>query len=164
MGEQKRCLMNVWIIILTDMLMKNWMIFLCGLLSGVILTILVAFILYASQDNNDTITSEIGKEEQQMDNNGIKMFEEPGDIMDVKSLKVFQVLANKGALAMGKSKGSNMYLGMTYLLINNEGKSYYDEEIINLPKGKVIRQMGIYHYPTRDGFEKTVPIVEIVDK
>ena len=41
--------------------MKNWMIFLCGLLSGVILTILVAFILYASQDNNDTITSEIGK-------------------------------------------------------------------------------------------------------
>ena len=37
---------------------------------------------------------------------------------------------------MGKSKGSNMYLGMTYYLSTTKGKSYYDEEIINVPKGK----------------------------
>ena len=140
--------------------MKKWMIYLCGLLSGVVLTIIVAFIINASQKNSN----EVGLEEQQENLNGVKMFEEPGDIMEARSFKVFQVIANDGALVHGKSKDSSLYYGMVYLLINREEKSYYDEEIVNVPKGKVVRQMGIYHYPTRDGFEKTVPIIEIVDK
>ena len=140
--------------------MKNWMIFLCGLITGVVLTIIVAFIINTSQKNSNVVETEV----QQQEYNGVKMFEEPGDIMEGNSFKVFQVIATDGALVKGKSGKSDLYYGMVYLLINREGKSYYDDEIVNVPKGKVVRQMGIYHYPTRDGFEKTVPIIEIVDK
>ena len=140
--------------------MKNWMIFLCGLLTGVVLTIIVAFIINTSQKNSNVVETEV----QQQEDDGVKLFEEPGDIMEGNSFKVFQVIATDGALVKGKSGRSDLYYGMVYLLINREGKSYYDDEIVNVPKGKVVRQMGIYHYPTRDGFEKTVPIIEIVDK
>lgn len=140
--------------------MKNWMIFLCGLLTGVVLTIIVAFIINTSQKNSNVVETEV----QQQEDDGVKLFEEPGDIMEGNSFKVFQVIATDGALVKGKSGRSDLYYGMVYLLINREGKSYYDDEIVNVPKGKVVRQMGIYHYPTRDGFEKTVPIIEIVDR
>ena len=140
--------------------MKNWMIFLCGLITGVVLTIIVAFIINTSQKNSNVVETEV----QQQEDDGVKLFEEPGDIMEGNSFKVFQVIATDGALVKGKSGRSDLYYGMVYLLINREGKSYYDDEIVNVPKGKVVRQMGIYHYPTRDGFEKTVPIIEIVDK
>ena len=140
--------------------MKNWMIFLCGIITGVVLTIIVAFIINTSQKNSNVVETEV----QQQQDDGVKLFEEPGDIMEGNSFKVFQVIATDGALVKGKSGKSDLYYGMVYLLINREGKSYYDDEIVNVPKGKVVRQMGIYHYPTRDGFEKTVPIIEIVDK
>lgn len=140
--------------------MKNWMIFLCGLLTGVVLTIIVAFIINTSQKNSNVVETEV----QQQEDDGVKLFEEPGDIMEGNSFKVFQVIATDGALVKGKSGRSDLYYGMVYLLINREGKSYYDDEIVNVPKGKLVRQMGIYHYPTRDGFEKTVPIIEIVDR
>ena len=140
--------------------MKNWMIFLCGLITGVVLTIIVAFIINTSQKNSNVVETEV----QQQEDDGVKLFEEPGDIMEGNSFKVFQVIATDGALVKGKSGRSDLYYGMVYLLINREGKSYYDDEIVNVPKGKVVRQMGIYHYPTRDGFEKTVPIIEIVDR
>ena len=136
------------------------MIFLCGLITGVVLTIIVVFIFNASQKNSNVVETEV----QQQEDDGVKLFEEPGDIMEGNSFKVFQVIATDGALVKGKSGKSDLYYGMVYLLINREGKSYYDDEIVNVPKGKVVRQMGIYHYPTRDGFEKTVPIIEIVDK
>lgn len=48
------------------------------------------------------------------------------------------------------------YTGTVYLLIN--------EEIIRMPDGKVVRQVGIYKYPTKSDFIKTVPIIEIMDK
>ena len=41
---------------------------------------------------------------------------------------------------------------------------YYDDEIVNVPSGKVVRQTGIYKYQTKSEDYKTVPIIEIVDK
>lgn len=57
-----------------------------------------------------------------------------------------------------------MYLGPICLIVNDEGKYYYDDQIIEIPEGKVARQVGIYQYPTRNEDVKTVPIIEILDK
>ena len=53
---------------------------------------------------------------------------------------------------------------LLYLLRNNDGKYYYDDEIVGVPSGKVVRQTGIYKYQTKSEDYKTVPIIEIVDK
>lgn len=50
------------------------------------------------------------------------------------------------------------------LIVNRERKYYYDDEIVKVPKGKVVRQVGIYQYPTQNDMMKTVPIIMIMDK
>ena len=52
--------------------------------------------------------------------------------------------------------------GIVVLLINKDGKYYYDDQVIKIPAGKCARQVGVYTYPTKMEIEKTVPIVEIM--
>jgi hypothetical protein len=46
------------------------------------------------------------------------------------------------------------------LLINYDGKTFYDEQKIDVSK-KCMRQIGSYQYTTNMGLEKTVPAVVI---
>ena len=92
------------------------------------------------------------------------MFDKPGDVLDVCSFKVFQVLGDDSALVYGKVDNSSYYRGAVYLLTNDEGKYYYDDEIVDVPKGRIVRHFGIYRYQNRSELEKTVPIIRIVDK
>lgn len=119
-----------------------------------------AFVLNAIHGSNSNETDLVDAE----DENGVTMFKEPGDIIEDREFEVFQVIAKNAALVRGKSDGSKYYLGNVYLLINNEEKYYYDDEIIKVLKDKVVRQMGIYHYPTKNDFIKTVQIICIMDK
>ncbi|MBO5630072.1 MAG: hypothetical protein J5965_13485, partial [Aeriscardovia sp.] len=57
----------------------------------------------------------------------------------------------------------DIYSGAVYLMTNEEGKYYYDDEVVRVPDGKVVRQVGIYQYQTKAEFEKTVPIIQIMD-
>lgn len=58
--------------------------------------------------------------------------------MNEQSVEVFQVIADNAALVHGKDPNSfsDLYLGTVYMLRNYDGKYYYDDEIITLPKGK----------------------------
>ena len=56
------------------------------------------------------------------------------------------------------------FTGAVYLLTNEDGKYYYDEEVVRVPEGKVARQVGIYQYQTTSDFEKTVPIIQFMSK
>lgn len=47
------------------------------------------------------------------------------------------------------------------LLINYDGKSYYDNQKIIIPAKKCAKQIGTYQYRTRMGIDKTVPAVVI---
>jgi hypothetical protein len=58
----------------------------------------------------------------------------------------------------------NLYECKTEEDIQKFKKYYYDDEKIETPKGKVVRQIGIYQYPTKNDFVKTVPIIEIMDE
>ena len=132
--------------------MKKWLIFGCGVLTGVVLTFLFAFIFYASRSGGD---------------DGTTWFEKPGDVIDVDAFEVFQVLAEDAALVNGKSRdfpSMEVFTGAVYLLTNEEGKYYYDDEVVRVPEGKVVRQVGIYRYQTKSEFGKTVPIIQIMSK
>ena len=83
-----------------------------------------------------------------------------GDIIKENSLKVFQVLTDHTALV----RNINSYIGTVYLITNKDNKYYYDTQEIDIPKNKVIRQIGIYHYPTQNDVIKTVPIIMIMEK
>lgn len=134
--------------------MKKWLIFGGGVLTGVVLTYLFAFIFFAGRSDSD---------------DGTTWFEKPGDVIEVKAFEVFQVLGEDAALVNGQSRedldiGIDVYTGAVYLLTNKDGKYYYDDEVVRVPEGKVARQVGIYRYQTESKFEKTVPIIQIMSK
>ena len=128
--------------------MKKWLIFGGGVVTGVVLTFVILFF--------------VAKGRQQED---FKLFEKPGEVVDVSSFKVFQVLDDDVALVNGASNEEyDIYMGAVYLLINDEGKYYTDDEIIEVPNGKVVRKVGVYHYQTKSELDKTVSVIEIMDK
>jgi len=132
---------------------KNWIYFIGGVVVGIILTIVTLFFI------GTNIIQEQEEEDQKT-----TMFEEPGDVIDVKSFKVFQVVEEGKALVHGESESSSgLFIGAVYMLTNDEGKLYYDDEIVKVPKGKEARQIGIFEYKANLG-QKTVPIVRIMDK
>ena len=142
--------------------MKNWLFYLAGVLTGVVITFAVLAIIglnMQQEQNNEEVASE------QVDD-GTTMFDEPGDIIEGNEYKVIQVAAKNAALVNGQQKNDHMglFLGITCLITNHQGKYYYDDEVIKVPKDKVVRQVGIYKYQTRAGLIKTVPIIEIMDK
>lgn len=148
--------------------MKKWMIFVIGLVAGFAIAFLIDSL--GGKDSSEPqkkekveAKAEKEPEPEPEEDDGITFFDEPGEILNDKSFKVFQVVAKDAALVKCKSE-YDMYLGTTCLILNREGKLYYDDEIIKVPQGKVARQMGVYQYPNRDGMIKTVPIIEIVDK
>lgn len=140
--------------------MKKWQFFCGGLVTGVVLTILFAVVINSlsigKEDNGGTQES-VGESSMKDD---IKLFDEPGDIIEENSLKVFQVLTDHAALV----RNINSYVGTVYLITNKDNEYYYDTQEIDIPKNKVIRQIGIYRYPTQNDIIKTVPIIMIMDK
>ena len=137
--------------------MKKWLVYLLGVLTGIVLTLAFVFFVGSTRANNTETL-----EEQVENDNNITWFDEPGDIVDEKSYKVLQVISQDAALVNAQSY-SDLYTGTVYLITNDEGKYYYDDQIIKAPTGKVIRQIGIYRYETRTGYI-TVPIIMIMDK
>jgi hypothetical protein len=41
---------------------------------------------------------------------------------------------------------------------------YYDDQVIKVPEGKCMRQIGVYEYQTRMETIKTVPIVQVMNE
>ena len=123
--------------------MKKVLIFIGGVVTGAILMIFIAFLFAGG-------------------NSGMTLFEKEGDCISKNSFKVVQVLDSGNALA--NEIEDDIPLGITVLFLCENGKSYYDEQIIKIPSGKCAKQVGIYKYLTKMGIEKTVPVVVIRDK
>lgn len=126
--------------------MKKWLIFIGGVVTGMVLTFVFALIFYLNYSGLDDRTT---------------WFEKPGDVIDIEAFEVFQVLSEDAALVHAQSY---RYSGTVYLLTNDEGKYYYDDEVVKVPEGKVARQIGLYQYQTKSEFSKTVPIIQIMNK
>ena len=134
--------------------MKRWLVFLLGFVSGVIFILLLAFI--GASSSSRTI------------DNGMILFEQPGECLNSKAYEVFQVISDNSALAeeVEWSSTLNRYMSTTGLLVlvtNDNGEFYYDDQVIEVPEGKCMRQIGIYKYKTRMDTEKRVPVVTLMD-
>lgn len=122
--------------------------YLGGIITGFVLTFVFAFMVTDLGNS-----SPVG--------NDIVMFEKPQQEIKVKSFEVMQVLSDGSALAIVED--FNNY-GMIVLFLADEGTSYYDDQKIKVPSGKKVMQVGTFKYVARSEMEKTVPVVEILDK
>lgn len=126
---------------------KIW-IYVAGIVTGIAMTFLFALIFAGG--NERTIE------------NGITMFNTPGECVSEKSFKVMQVLDTGDALAAEMDDTfSGIPTGVTALFLHGQHSSFYDGQIIKVPSGKCARQIGTFKYKTNGGFDSTIPIVEI---
>lgn len=119
--------------------MKNFLIFISGMIT---MFLIILFIGTIGQSSTYP---------------GLTVFEEKGACITSNSLKIFQTLEADMALAQfGVFPNETMLL-----LMNDEGKTYYDNQRIAIPRGQCARQIGIYQYVTKQNIQKTVPAVII---
>ena len=123
--------------------------YVAGIVTGCVLLFVIGCIINAKNSSAE-------KED-------IVMFDSPRNAVPGKSFKVVQVLPDGNALA----NVDNVYddnFGVVVLFLGDESTSYYDDQKIEIPKGKVAKQIGNYSYMSRMKIEKTVPVVKIMDE
>ena len=133
--------------------MKQFLIFMGGFVAGVLATFLVAFLINAANKPNDGLL-------------GLTVFPEKGECIATDGeIEVFQVIEPNMALAKTVKYGKYGYREysdeIVVLLIDYDGKTFYDEQKIKIPTNKCARQVGTYQYPTKNDFVKTVPAVVV---
>ena len=135
--------------------MKKWVVFLLGMIAGGVLTFVMMLVLAIGANTN-------------ANNNGITLFDQPGECLNAKAFEVMQVVDNNHALAheveWDELLEDYMQTGLLVLVTNDNGEYYYDDQIIEVPQGMCMRQVGIYRYQTRMDMEKIVPIVKLMSK
>lgn len=127
--------------------MKKFLIFIGGFVAGIIATILVAFLFLTEPDDGLS---------------GLMIFPEKGECIasiNINEIVVFQVLEPNMALA--SAVDTRNFDRITVLLVNHEGKTYFDQQRIEIPANKCARKIGTYRYTAEDGRVRTVPVVVI---
>lgn len=123
--------------------MKKWLVYVLGIITGIILTFAFAFCINLS--NNSGII-------------GLELFEEPEDYMEYSQFKVFQVVTAGCALANADDP-----FGTIVFIIPDEKQHFYDSQNIILRNDQCALRVGTYKYGNKMGFERTVPAIRIVD-
>lgn len=86
---------------------------------------------------------------------------EPGEKV-VGPFKVFQVVSDTKALAFEKSDYG--YNGMLCLIYHTPDVLFFEDAIVRASRKKEFRIVGTYTYETRNGYQKTIPVIEMMDK
>ncbi len=118
--------------------MKKWLVYLLGIITGFILTIVFALCI------------------NRYNNNGLEFFEEPGECMDFSKFRVIQVVS-------GCALAEADYYSTIVLIIPEENQEFYDDQKIVLENNQCVQHVGTYKYTTKNGTAKTVPAVRIID-
>lgn len=140
--------------------MKHWIYFALGVVVGFFLCVALGYISLFLFDDMDDYSQE--REPKKLYE--LTLFEQPGDCISSKDFKVTNVDEQGNAFARERDNDRyESYFGMTVLFLAEEGKSYYDEQIIRIPKGKCVKQLGIYKYKLSEYSkdQKTIPAVAI---
>ena len=124
---------------------KNILIFIAGMIATLLLEIFIGII---SAANNIP---------------GLTLFEKEGSSINAKQIEIFQTIAPNVALAYAKANPYAIYddNNLFVLILGDENTNYYDDQKINIPRGKSVKQIGTYQYKNAQGIYKTVPAVEI---
>lgn len=128
--------------------MKKWVVYVLGVISGMILTLFLAF-FWGMSGTSENDTGEL------------KMFDEPGECISTNNFKVQKILESGDAIAVEiaiASPGVDITSDLEVLIPAQKGSEFYDNQIIKTPKGKCARQIGTYTYQ-KYGDTKVIPIV-----
>ena len=88
---------------------------------------------------------------------GMTFFDKPGKCVSRKDFEVQQVLESGDAIAREINNNISGYVftsDLEVLILAEEGRNFYNNQIVKAPKGKCARQIGNYKH----GY-KTIPIV-----
>jgi hypothetical protein len=134
--------------------MKKNLIFIGGFVAGILATIFAIYVYSGTNRPNDGGLD------------GLTLFEESGECISKNEIEIFQVINQNTALAntveYGKYGIRNYSDEIVVLIIDYNGKTFYDDQKIKIPKDMCARQIGTYQYTTlKDNFGKTVPAVVI---
>jgi hypothetical protein len=130
--------------------MKGVGIFVLGFIAGIVVTIIAV-------SNMDYDTNEPSEPSDGL--YGLTIFTEKGECIPTqRTIEVIQVIKPNMALVHTHEYYDER---ITVLLINYEGKSYYDQQKVKVPSGECARQIGIYKYTTVEDIDKTIPAVVI---
>lgn len=129
-------------------MVKKVLIFIAGVVTGMLLTIAFGYFIAVMKS----------------DDYGITFLDTEGECVSSKSFRVRQVLSSGNALAEEVNSIHSIGSDLTVLFYNDGTKTYYDNQIIKIPDGKCAKQIGTFQYTTKVGLNKTVPVVEILDK
>lgn len=141
--------------------MKKWLVYLLGIITGVILTF--AFAFYVNLSNNSGIV-ELPKSNNSASNNknaGKTLFDKPGDCVSRKNFEVQEVLESGDAIALEIRETISGYVftsDLEVLILAQEGSNFYNKQIVKAPQGKCARQIGNYKYQEY-GNTKVIPII-----
>lgn len=108
--------------------MKKVLIFIAGIVTGAILMLVIAALIGNSSNGESS-------------NNGMTFFEKEGDCISENNFEVFQVLDSGDALA-NEIDELSISTGLMVLFLCDEGKSYYDDQVIKVPEGKCASRLG----------------------
>jgi len=124
--------------------MKSFLIFCVGFIGGIAATLFFIFIIATSNESKDGLI-------------GLTIFPEKGDCIPGNQFDVFQVKQSNMALASSGIFPNDV----TVLIINHDGKHYYDNQKIKIPTKQCARQIGTYEYTTMKEIPRNVPAVVI---
>ena len=124
--------------------MKKIWIFIIGFVAGVITTFLVAFVISVANKPNDNLT----------------IFPQKGECIATEGeIEIFEVIETNMALATMRNE--EYKFGIVVLLIDYDGKTFFDGQKIIIPTNKCARKVGTFQYTSQDESFNTVPAVVI---
>lgn len=91
---------------------------------------------------------------------GMTLFSEERDFVSNKRFQVIRVTASGNALANELMRDIDVPTDLKVMFLEEGENSYYDGQIIRIPAGKCVKQIGVY----RNYMEGTVPVVAIRGK
>jgi len=126
-------------------IVKNILIYLAGFITAIILSGIIGI----SGNNADNTTQR----------QGLTIFQEEGNPINEIQFRVFQVLEPNLALANGRGDSrTSVFTGITVLLMGDEGRHFFDGEIIELSSNP--NHAGSFQYESQSG-RRTVPVIRI---
>lgn len=157
--------------------MRGFLVFILGYIAGVASVCLVIYLMFVvfsfSVNNNVNKSVENTIKEASItnteDNNvayvlddRIKLFEEPTDCVSTMTFRITRVIDEYYAEAEEVKRSTypdgymSFYGNLTVVIQSDNQDVFYDDQIIKVPAGKCMRQIGVYSYSI-----DTYPVVRL---
>lgn len=149
--------------------MRGCLVFIGGYIAGFV-SVLLLIMVMSALTTSDTISSYSKRSVEgksttiisEVKESNIKLFEAPTDCVSTSDFKIEEVIDEYYAIAEEVEYDTVLenyytrYNGIKVVIKSEEKNKYFDEQIIKMPEGKCMRQIGVY-----TKYSNTYPVVKI---